>query len=395
MSTKNTYDVLLAGGGIMGCAIAYHLLKRDPTLRVLIVERDSAYTRASTTLSDGNTRIQFNLKQNIQISLYGLEVLSTFAEEFATKEHTPVINFRQQGNLYLVSEAGREFAQQGVALQKSLGCEIEWLEPDQIRDLYPLYPGSDTVVGATFGRKDGTMSPRDVLLGYRRKAIELGVTIIEAEIAELLKEGEQMTGLRLTSGEVYQAPIVANVTGAWAPLLAETVGVDLPIKAIKREVYSVMVPRSFDKILPMFLLPNGQYLFHEGGNNHVTGGALPEDPVTYTDFSWSADRFKQKLWEGLVEYLPDFDRLKLTNGWSGLYDVNTLDGNAILGEWPTLQGYYCANGFSGHGFQQAHAVGRYLAELMLGQTPTLDLSIFSPQRILDQRPVYENPARLI
>lgn len=395
MSTPNTYDILIAGGGIMGCAIGYYLLKHDPTLRILIVERDAAYTRASTTLSDGNTRIQFNLKQNIQISLYGLEVLATFAEEFATKDHTPVINFRQQGNLYLVSEAGRAFAQQGVALQKSLGCAIEWLEPAQIQAYYPLYQGSDNVVGATFGRQDGTMSPRDVLLGYRRKAIELGATIIEADIAELLKAGDQMCGLRLTSGEIYQAPLVTNVAGAWAPLLAETVGVNLPIKAIKREVYSVLVPRSFDHILPMLLLPNGQYIFHEGENNYITGGALPDDPVTYTDFSWSGERFKQRLWEGLVEYLPDFDRLKLTNGWSGLYDVNTLDGNAILGEWPTLQGYYCANGFSGHGFQQAHAVGRYLAELMLGQPPTLDLSIFSPQRILDNRPVYENPARLI
>ena len=86
MPTNNTYDVILAGGGIMGCAIAYNLLKRDRTLRVLIIERDSTYARASTTLSDGNTRIQFNLKENIQISLYGLEVLATFAEEFATQD---------------------------------------------------------------------------------------------------------------------------------------------------------------------------------------------------------------------------------------------------------------------------------------------------------------------
>ena len=129
----HTYDVLLAGGGIMGCAIAYNLLKCEPTLRVLIIERDSSYARSSTILSDGNTRIQFNLKENILISLYGLEVLATFAEEFATKDHTPVINFRQQGNLYLVAEAGRDFAQQGVALQKSLGCDIEWLAAEQIQ----------------------------------------------------------------------------------------------------------------------------------------------------------------------------------------------------------------------------------------------------------------------
>jgi glycine/D-amino acid oxidase-like deaminating enzyme len=75
--------------------------------------------------------------------------------------------------------------------------------------------------------------------------------------------------------------------------------------------------------------------------------------------------------------------------------VNTFDGNAILGEWPELQGLYLANGFSGHGFQQCHAVGRYLSELITGQTVTLDLSIFSPQRILDDEPVFESKRKLV
>ena len=105
--------------------------------------------------------------------------------------------------------------------------------------------------------------------------------------------------------------------------------------------------------------------------------------------------FEAYLWPELVEYIPNFDRLRLVSGWAGLYAVNTLDGNAILGEWPELHGFYLANGFSGHGFQQCHAVGRYLAELILGQTPSLDLAIFSPQRILENKPVFESEQRLI
>jgi FAD-dependent oxidoreductase domain-containing protein 1 len=79
----------------------------------------------------------------------------------------------------------------------------------------------------------------------------------------------------------------------------------------------------------------------------------------------------------------------LIRGWAGLYAVNTLDGNAILGQWPELQGFYLANGFSGHGLQQGPAVGRYLSELITGAAPTMDLSIFSPQRILEGRPLAE------
>jgi FAD-dependent oxidoreductase domain-containing protein 1 len=395
MSKSNHYDVIFAGGGLMGCAIAYYLLKRDPGLSVLIVERDSTYATSSTVLSDGNIRVQFNLPANIAMSLYGLEMLATFSEEFATEDHVPEIGFRQQGNLFLVDAEGEDFARKGVDIQRSLGADVVWVEREQIADLFPLFRLTDDVVGATYGPKDGTMSPLDVLLGIRGKAVSLGATIVEEVVTRLLKTGNQITGIELASGDVYHSPIVFNVTGAWAPLLAEPLGVDLPILSVKREVYNVQISRTFDEILPMLLLPNGQYLFHEGAGNYEVGGAQPDDLITYDDFSYSKANFEEYMWEGFVKYLPDFDRLKVVSGWGGLYAMNTLDHNAILGEWPTLKGYYCANGFSGHGFQQCFAVGRYLAEMVLGEEHVLDLSIFSPQRILENKPVYENPARLI
>ena len=97
----------------------------------------------------------------------------------------------------------------------------------------------------------------------------------------------------------------------------------------------------------------------------------------------------ENLWFELAEFVPAFDTLKLVRGWAGLYAVNTLDCNAILGEWPDLKGFFLANGFSGHGVQQGPAVGRYLTELILKQTLSLDLSVFSPMRILEERPLSE------
>lgn len=126
----------------------------------------------------------------------------------------------------------------------------------------------------------------------------------------------------------------------------------------------------------------------------MVGKSLPVDPMGF-EFTWSRDRFTEVLWPELVEFVPSFDRLKVKRGWAGLYAVNTLDGNAILGEWPELSGCYLANGFSGHGFQQCHAVGRYIAELILDIAPSLDLSIFSPQRILTDEPVFESRRKLI
>jgi glycine/D-amino acid oxidase-like deaminating enzyme len=140
--------------------------------------------------------------------------------------------------------------------------------------------------------------------------------------------------------------------------------------------------------LPLTILPSGLYFRTETGNQILLGKSLDEDPVGF-DFSWDDKRFTEVLWPELAEFVPAFDTLKLVRGWAGLYAVNTLDGNAILGEWPDLKGFFLANGFSGHGLQQGPAVGRYLSELISGMPPSLDLSVFSPERILDNKPLSE------
>jgi glycine/D-amino acid oxidase-like deaminating enzyme len=391
---NNTYDVIMVGGGVMGCATAYYLLKTDPQLKVALVEMDPSYTRASTPLSDGNTRLQFNIKENIQMSQYGLEVLQRFANDMAVADDRPDVAFRQQGNLFIIDEASREEAQQGLALQQSLGCQVEWLNPDQVKQRYPLYNLNDCV-GGTFGPQDGTMSPLAVLMGYKKKVLSLGAQFIQAEVAELLQRDGQMVGVKLASGERLAANIVMNAAGAWAPKIARTAGVNLPIQPTKRQVTVIETREQPNKILPLLFLPSGLYCIHEGDGLFMCGKSLPDDPVGYDDFTWERNRFEDILWPELVEYIPAFDRLKVVRGWAGLYEVNTFDGNAILGEWPELKGFFLANGFSGHGFQQCHAVGRYIAELMLGQPPTLDLAIFSPKRILENKPVFESHRKII
>ena len=99
---KTTYDVIIVGGGAMGCSIAYNLIKSDNNLDIVIVEKDPTYTKASTLLSEGNIRVQFNVKENIEMSLFGIQFLSNFSEEIAVLNDKPEVNFRQQGNLIIV-----------------------------------------------------------------------------------------------------------------------------------------------------------------------------------------------------------------------------------------------------------------------------------------------------
>ena len=391
--TSQAFDVIMIGGGVVGCAISYYLLKAEPQMRVALIEMDPTYVKSSTLLSEGNLRVQFNIKENIQMSQYGLEALACFAEEMAVGDDKPDVAFRQQGNLFLVDEPGRAEAEEGLARQQSLGCQVEWLTPAQIQQHYPLYNLAGCV-GGTLGHQDGTMDPNAVLMGYRNKIIALGAHFIQGEVIEILKKRHSVTGVRLASGETLIAKFILNSAGAWAAQIAQTIGINLPVQPVKRQVFVLETTAQPNRILPALFFPSGLYLIHENGGQFMLGKSLPDDPVGL-EFGWDRQRFVDLLWPELVDYIPSFDRLKVTRGWAGLYAVNTLDGNAILGEWPELKGFYLANGFSGHGFQQCHAVGRYIAQLMLGQAPTLDLSIFSPQRILDNKPVFESRRKII
>ena len=391
---NESYDVILVGGGVMGCAAAYYLLRYDDKLKIAIIEKDPTYARASTTLSDGNIRIQFNLKENIQISQYGLQVLEDFATEMAVGDDRPDVAFRRQGDLFLFDKNGRDIAEQGFALQESLGCEIEWLSPDEIQQRYPLLD-MKSCAGGTFGRNEGTMDPHAVLQAYKNKAVSLGAHFIQAEVLALNTKDNRISGVNLTSGITLSSSIVVNSAGPWVPQIAHTIGIELPIVPVKRQVFVLETSARSQHDLPLIVFPSGLYIIQEHGGHFLCAKSLEEDPIGYDDFSWSQQHFTEKIWPELVEYVPSFDRLKIASGWAGLYAVNTLDGNAILGEWPEIKGLYLMGGFSGHGFQQCFAAGRYIAEQILGQIPSLDLSILSPQRILQNRPVFESQSRLV
>jgi glycine/D-amino acid oxidase-like deaminating enzyme len=383
----------MAGGGLMGCATAYYLKIMDPNINVAIIEMDPTYEKSSTVLSDGNIRVQFNIKENILISIYGLEMMETFAEDMAVKGVKPDLAFHKQGNLFMQNEDGREEALEGMALQQSLGCQVEWFDPASVRAIFPLIEPGD-IVGGTFGYQDGTMDPWALLTAYKNKALDLGVEFIQAEVGEVLHDGNKVTGVNLSNGDEIEAPYVLNSAGAWGTKLAQTARVELPMDPVKRQVFVIETNARPEGKLPGIFFPSGLYMFHETAGLFMVGKSFADDPVGI-DFSTDISLFNDRMWPELFEYIPTFDRLKVVRSWAGLYAVNTMDGNAILGEWPELKGFLLANGFSGHGFQQCFAIGRYLAEFILGKPHALDLSIFSPQRILNNKPVFESKRKLI
>ncbi len=385
---ENSFDVLIIGGGIMGCACAYFLLTSDRNLKVGIIEKDLTYSQASTTLSLANVRIQFSLKQNIKVSQYTHEFIKDFPEKMAVKDEKPDLCFRREGNLFITDRKNKKEALHAFKLQKDLGCRVNWVEPEDIESEYPLYSAQNTA-GGTFSPDDGYLDAYSFLNGFKQKAGSLGTELIQDQAVTLLHNTKRITGAWLQSGKRLLSGYVINCAGAWAGELAETARISLPITPVKRQVFVLEPKEKPESPLPLTVLPSGLYFRSETGDKILAGKSMPDD-TEGIDFSWNQEIFRERLWPELAEFVPAFDRLKLNRGWSGLYAVNTLDENAILGEWPEVKGLYLANGFSGHGLQQAPAVGRYLSELILGKKPALDLSIFSPDRILDSKPIHES-----
>jgi len=381
-------DVLIIGGGIMGSSTAYHLTKADPSLKISVVEKDPSYTYASSALSATNVRVQFSLQENIQASQYTLKILENFEDEMAVEGEKPDIDYHAEGNLFIVDEKGRVLADKALQLQRSLDCEVEWWSPEKIKEICPLYE-TGNYAGGTFGAKDGRLDAYSLLMAYKNKARSQGAAYIKDEAVEILTENGCATGARLASGNTIKAGYVINCAGPWAAQLARTAGVALPIEPIKRQIFVMTPAVKLASPLPFTILPSGFYFRTEPGGMILMGKSLPEDEIGF-DFTWDDKRYYDQLWPELAELIPAFDTAKLNRGWAGLYAVNTLDENAILGEWPELKRFFLANGFSGHGMQHGPAVGRYMTELVLGVKPHLDLSRLGPERIMENRPLHED-----
>jgi glycine/D-amino acid oxidase-like deaminating enzyme len=222
----------------------------------------------------------------------------------------------------------------------------------------------------------------------------MGADYLEAEVARLRIQRKRADGVRLTTGDNISAGHVVLSAGAWVPAIARTAGIHLPVEPIMRQVFVLETNARPERTIPLTVTPSGLYLIHEHDGTFMCGQSLPDDPVGF-DFSWDRQRFLDRLWPGLLDLVPTFERLKVVRGWAGLYAVNQFDGNAIVGAWPGYTRLMLMTGFSGHGFQQCHALGRYLAELILDLPLSLDLSRLSPARILENQPVFENATKLV
>ncbi|MET4732484.1 FAD-dependent oxidoreductase domain-containing protein 1 [Thalassospira sp. MBR-102] len=389
-SVDENYDVIIVGGAVIGSSAAWFLTDRDDFKgRVLVIEKDPNYEFCSTTLSAASIRQQFSTPINIEMSGFGIEFLRNLKRDLDPEVD---ISFHEKGYLVLATESGRDILRQNHATQTKLGADIVWMEPDELAAKYPWMNTSD-LAAACWGRTgEGWFDAYSLMQSFRKQARRQGADYIDGEVVEVLRDGNQITGVVLKDGRRFGCGALINAAGTGGSKVARMAGLEIPVEPRKRciFVFDCRDAADINAACPMLIDPSGLYVRPEG-DLFITGIAPPadRDPECW-DFDVDYSLFDDIIWPGLYERCERFEAIKMVNAWAGHYSYNLLDQNAIIGPHPEVKNFFFANGFSGHGLQQSPAVGRGLSELIVaGHYQTLDMSVFGYERIRDNAPVLE------
>lgn len=385
-------DVVIVGGGIVGSAVAY-FLSSDAAFRgrrIVLIERDPSYREASTSRSAGGVRQQFSTPENIRLSQFTLDLFRNIKEVFGPDAD---VGFREQGYLILSSAAARSVLAENVALQQSMGADIVLGEPAELAARFPWLSTEGIAAGAYSRSGEGWFDPPSLAALFRKVAKAQGVEILNDDVMTIETSSGRVEAVRLKAGDRIACGALVNAAGPWAGQVAALAGVPLPVEPRKRYVYVVDCREATEALHkgPLTVDPSGVW-FRPEGRLFICGKSPEESaepPVADLDAIDHAF-FDGEVWPQLAARVPAFESLKVVNAWAGYYDTNTLDHNAVIGRHPGIANLYLANGFSGHGAQQAAGAGNAVAELIVhGAFRTIDLTRLGYERIAAGRSLTE------
>ena len=411
-------DVLIAGGGVIGTALAWALAERGVS-GITVVDVDLAGLYASSELNAGGARATWWQPVNIESCLATLDFFRRHREEFA---------FRELGYLWLYDSPELfETARTKRVLQNGYGLEVELVSPGTLSARFPVLDRElQGICGATFSPRDGLVNPNAVRAFYRRGAEARGVRFLDRDYitgvhtqlvsgaagvvrrvagldvvrlqgADPLDERgvllECLTSHRVPTGAIaeekrIECGTVVNCLGAWSPILAAKLGVHEVTEPVRRQIALVdvhagdLAPSVELDTLGMVVTPGSLY-FHPEGSYVLAGYSLPNEPPGF-DFSYDgSDFFEAEIWPRLARHASSFERCGHVRGWAGLYAV-TPDRSGIAGSVAGFANLFEAHSFTGRGVMQSYGIAGSMASLIdSGRYGEIDLTPLSRERFLD------------
>jgi FAD-dependent oxidoreductase domain-containing protein 1 len=373
-------SVVIVGGGVMGSAAALWLA-REHACAVTVLERDPSLRIASSALSASSIRQQFSTPLNIALSQASLALMQPWIAQ---------LGFVEAGYLYLAGAAGAATLRASNRMQRAAGADIRLLERDALRQRWPWLGTDDIALGSWGASGEGWFDGPALHQALRREAMAHGARFAQADVVAFETAADTVTAAIDTQRRRHAAAQFLLATGAWSAPLAAALGVVLPVRAKKRDVFVLDSPAALPGC-PLLIDPSGVWLRPEGRG--FLAGAPPRDgdpddaPLDAIDHGL----FDDHLWPTLAARIPAFEALRVRSAWAGYYEMNSFDCNGLVGALPGWRNAFTACGFSGHGMQHAPAVGRGIARFIArGEWGAIDLGPLSPLRIARNQPLLES-----
>ena len=367
--SNNEFDVIIIGGGIIGTATGYYLLKLNQ--RVLLLEKD--YIGAgSTGRCIGGIRAQFSTDATIKVAMESVRLFERMEQEFGFS-----VDWYPSGYLFLsFTEQQNKTFLNVMKIQHSFGLEIRFLEPNDIKKQFP-YLNIDGVSGGAFCPTDGQADPFLVLKGYIWGMKKMGSTFLKGAEVIAIEQGRNGTFKVIShNNEQFFAPKVLNAAGPDAYNVGKMIGLELPVEPERHE--SLITEGLEYMKMPMIVdyRPDGCY-FVQRLTGQIIGCYTPEQRVPGKNID-STFEFLTEMPRRMIRLIPFLENLAVLRQWAGSYTM-TPDGSPIVDE-TSVPGYYVSIAMCGHGFMLGPALGKYMAEFMVNQKWLFDMGEFAFNR---------------
>lgn len=367
---NKTAEVIIIGGGVVGCAAAYYLAKRG-IKDVIVLESTNSIGHGGSSRNGGGVRQSGRDVRELPYAMYGIKHLwPTLSEELGVD-----VEYTQKGNLRLgKTDAHIEKLKTLTANAQSVGLDVCMVDAKEVKEICPYL--SDEIIGASWCSTDGHANPLTTTLGFYKRALELGVRFYtEAEVQELKKVKGKVRKVILKDGTVFEGETVILAAGYESRYIARTVGVDIPMTRLIDEcMVTEKQPHMFDIMIGTATAELYGHQAHHG--SFIFGADCGYEEVTdMTDPSalLTNSMTLSAISRTIISYIPSLKDAKVMRSWNGWLD-NAFDGVPFISKVDEAEGLILACGFTGHGFGTAPAVGLMLSQMVAGEDTIVDIS---------------------
>ncbi len=379
-------DVVVVGGGVMGLSVAYQLARRS-NLKIILLEKGAGIGEGSTGTSSAVCRYRYSFDEMVRLARDGINTYTHWSEFTGVK--VPRAEYHNDGVLWMPGQDLHWAAKEHKRMTR-LGVKTEVLDDQMVSERYPglslctIAPdrlsgeGHDCETGGQhyFESGGGYIDPvavaEDLAEACRREDVDIRYNICVDKVESL---ASQVTGVRMIDGEVINTPRVVNAAGPWCNRLFSAIGLEVPwtLEPTRVQILYLDRPEELKGSLPVCEDFAGGIYFclQNRGQQIVVGSLREEDEQERVDSldkfnRFADDEFLHPTLHALHHRLPDLPYRGKVRGYCGLYTMNREDVHPIVGETP-VEGFFVVNGFSGHGFKLAPAIGALLARQITGE----------------------------